>query len=210
MGPLYSNPSTSGDYTLQHEPKRQTDQIIYPAPGLDAITLEATECYGPGAGTLSRPEANHIPRDNPVDFGNSADGSGSSLGQSMQFEPNNLLYGFQILTAGIPNHDTSAPLPNVLEGLGKYQTHSRRFSESDILTSQGVYGSLSTYLEGSQPHEVDAVNNTIEQIQIQRKRKPSVEVGICYMHLLLPLFHKLTRIDTSAKVTLKIQGDCLQ
>lgn len=183
-GPLYSSPSTSGDYSLQHEPKRQTDQIIYLPKGFDAITLEATECNDPGADTPSALGADHLRFDSAGEFGNLVDGSTSTLVQNMQFGLNNSVYDHQIPGVVISMCDVPAPLAGVLREERGYQLHCRRLSESDIIVSEGIYGSPCTHLDGNQPNKLNADNIEIDYAQIQRKRKPSVEVRSCYTPLL--------------------------
>jgi hypothetical protein len=161
---------------MQQEPRRQTEQIIIRAPGFDTINIEATEYYASGAGTPSYLLGEH----STVDFGNSADGSGSSLARSLQSGGNPFLYDFHNIGVSISNRNTSASVANASSGVGSYQTPSRRLSDSDIFTAEVSYGLLPTYFDGSQRHEQNAINNAIEQGQNQRKRKPSLEVGICY------------------------------
>ena len=183
-GPLYYSPPTSGDYSLQHEPKRQTDQIIYLPKGFDTITLEATECNDPRAGTPSALVADHLRFDSTGEFGNLVDGSTSTLVQNMQFGPNNSVYEHQIPGIVISMCDSSAPPVGVLREVRDYQLHGRRLSESDIIVSEGIYGSPCTHLDCSQPNKLNAHNIEIYHAQIQRKRKPSVEVRSCYTPLL--------------------------
>jgi hypothetical protein len=99
----------------------------------------------------------------------------------MQSGGNPFLYDFPIIGVDISNRHTSASLANASSGVGTYQTPSRRLSDGNIFTAEVSYGLLPAYLGGSQQHEQIEVDNIIEQGQIQRKRKPSLEVGICYM-----------------------------